>query len=103
VGQIETPLTATGGTGTYTWSKVSGTLPPGLAVRQDLPTCCFSNGASGGLIGVATTAGTYSFTLQVSDGSHTATRAFTMKVTALTTKESTLHAALVSSQYRRYP
>ncbi|HXT28581.1 MAG TPA: putative Ig domain-containing protein, partial [Vicinamibacterales bacterium] len=102
VGQSETPLTATGGTGTYTWSKVSGTLPPGLAVRQDLPTCCFSNGASGGLIGVATTAGTYSFTLQVSDGSQTATRAFTMKVTALTTKENQLPDAFVGAPYTPY-
>ena len=37
IGQVETPLSATGGDGTYTWSVVDGSLPPGLALRTDMP------------------------------------------------------------------
>ncbi|MDO8681823.1 MAG: hypothetical protein Q7R30_25210, partial [Acidobacteriota bacterium] len=33
VGQIEAQLSATGGNGTYAWSVVAGSLPPGLAIR----------------------------------------------------------------------
>jgi hypothetical protein len=52
-------LQATGGTGSYTWSLFSGSLPPGLGPIT-----------SGGLIsGTPTTAGPYSFTARVDDGS----------------------------------
>src|ERR1700722_9215859 len=64
IGEIQTQLTATGSSGAYSWSVVSGSLPPGLAVRTDVPPF-FSPGATAGLIGVATTPGTYDFTLQV--------------------------------------
>src|SRR5580693_1126989 len=60
IGLIQEPLTATGGNGTYTWSLVSGALPPGVAIRTDVP-LLFS---SVGLSGVTTTPGTYNFTLQ---------------------------------------
>ena len=50
-------LTVTGGTSPYTWSVSAGTLPPGLTL-----------GASTGLLsGTPTTAGTYSFTVKVTD------------------------------------
>src|SRR4029078_13010222 len=60
IGQIEIPSSATGGggDGTYTWSIVAGTLPPGLALRTD-PGMVFPQNAAAGLIGVATTPGTY--------------------------------------------
>jgi alpha-tubulin suppressor-like RCC1 family protein len=49
-------LTASGGNGTYTWSKTAGTLPPGLSL------------SSGGIIsGTPTKAGQYSFTIKVTD------------------------------------
>ena len=52
-------LTVTGGTSPYTWSVSSGTLPPGLTL-----------GASTGLLsGTPTTAGSYSFTVKVTDNS----------------------------------
>jgi uncharacterized repeat protein (TIGR01451 family) len=52
-------LTVTGGTSPYTWSVSTGTLPPGLTL-----------GASTGLLsGTPTTAGTYSFTVKVTDHS----------------------------------
>ena len=52
-------LTVTGGTSPFTWSVSSGSLPPGLTL-----------GASTGLLsGTPTTAGTYSFTVKVTDSS----------------------------------
>lgn len=50
-------FTATGGTPPYTWSVVSGALPPGLTL----------NPATGELSGRLTTAGTFGFDLQVVD------------------------------------
>lgn len=51
-------LSATGGTGTYTWSIASGSLPPGLTLDPSL-----------GLIsGIPTALGNYIFTVQVTDG-----------------------------------
>ena len=55
----------------------------GPAVRTDKPSCCFPVNASAGLIGVATTPGTYNFTLRVSSGGVDVDRASTLKVTAL--------------------
>ncbi len=52
-------LTVTAGTSPFTWSVSSGSLPPGLTL-----------GASTGLLsGTPTTAGTYSFTVKVTDSS----------------------------------
>jgi hypothetical protein len=48
---------ATQGDTPYTWSVTTGTLPPGLNL----------DGKTGTLAGTPTTAGTYSFTLQVAD------------------------------------
>ena len=54
------PLVATGGTSPYTWSLLSGTLPPGLTL------------SSGGIIaGTPTVAGTFTFTVGVADSSPT--------------------------------
>ena len=52
-------LTVTGGTSPFTWSVASGTLPPGLVL----------NASTGLLSGTPTTAGTYSFTVKVTDSS----------------------------------
>jgi hypothetical protein len=98
IGQIEMPLNATGGDGiNYLWSVV-GDLPPGMALRADPPSCCFQN-ASAGLIGVATTAGTYTFTLSVASGGQTADQVSTLRVTALTTKENQLPDAFVGKAF----
>jgi hypothetical protein len=79
IGKVQAELSASGGNGTYTWSLVSGTLPPGISIRADKPSW-FSTQASAGLIGVATTRGTYIFMLQVTSGSATETREFSMKI-----------------------
>lgn len=52
-------LTASGGTTPYTWAIVSGALPPGLTL------------VNGQIVGTPTTAGTYGFTVQVTDSSQT--------------------------------
>jgi hypothetical protein len=52
-------LSATGGTPPYSWSTVSGALPPGLSLTA----------SNGQITGTATTSGVYSFSVQVSDGS----------------------------------
>jgi len=90
IGEIQSQLIASGGTGTYTWSRTAGTLPPGLALRTDTPSW-FSSNASAGLMGVATTPGSYSFTLQATSGAQTVSQAFTMKVTGLTVAENSCY------------
>lgn len=84
LGEIQLGLGASGGTGSYAWSVAIGsTLPPGLALRPDLPSYVIPF-APEGLIGVATAAGTYNFSLSVASGASTATPGFTMKITPLT-------------------
>lgn len=63
-----TYFSVSGGTGPYTFSVTSGSLPPGLA---------FSATNSGQLTGTPTTANTYNFTVQVKDSLNaTATASF---------------------------
>ena len=82
IGQVEIPLTALGGSQPYTWKIVSGSLPPGMALRKD-PDTWFPASASAGLVGIATTAGAYRFTVQVTSGSQSATQDDTLEVTSL--------------------
>ncbi|MDO8678503.1 MAG: carboxypeptidase-like regulatory domain-containing protein, partial [Acidobacteriota bacterium] len=98
VGQIEAQLSATGGNGTYAWSVVAGSLPPGLAIRTDTPSY-FPASASAGLIGIATTPGTYTFTVRVASGGQIADQASTFKVVALSTTEGQLPDAFVGTAY----
>jgi len=67
------PLGASGGTAPYNWSVINGTLPGGVSL----------NAANGLLSGSPTTAGNYSFTVQVKDSSGaTAQRAFSLSIIA---------------------
>ena len=52
-----------GGVRPYTWTRTAGTLPPGMTLVQDNP--------SGPLVrvtGTPTAAGTFAFTLRITDG-----------------------------------
>ena len=78
---INTPYTAVliaaGGTTPYTWSLVSGSgsLPPGLSLSSN-----------GNITGTPTTAGSYSFTVRVTDSaSATATKALSINVVSSST------------------
>jgi hypothetical protein len=62
-------ITASGGSGGYTYAKTSGTLPAGLAL----------NGSTGVLSGTPTAASTYSFTITATDSaSNTGNRAYSV-------------------------
>jgi hypothetical protein len=99
LGPVQVQLDATGGTGGYTWAYVSGTLPPGLSLRTDVPSF-FSPGTAAGLIGVATAPGNYSFTLSVTSGTSTVSQTFTMRITGLLLKDqSGMPDAFVGSPY----
>ena len=58
VAYSSTAVTATGGHGGNVWTVAAGSLPPGLAL----------NGTTGALTGTPTMAGSYSFTVRVTDG-----------------------------------
>ena len=61
-------LGATGGTGTYTWSVISGALPDGLSL------------SAGAISGTPTAAGTSDFTVQVNDGKKTLSQALSIVI-----------------------
>jgi hypothetical protein len=67
-------LQAAGGTGSYTWSISSGSLPTGLSL----------NVSTGVISGTPTTANTYNFTVQVTDGNQTATKSLSITINSAT-------------------
>lgn len=89
-------LTATGGSGSYLWQLLSGTLPPGLALQ-----------ASGVIAGTPTDAGTYNFVARVSDaqnGQLGDQRGFTIVVASgssgtLNITNTSLNSATVNAPY----
>ncbi|HUE88051.1 MAG TPA: putative Ig domain-containing protein [Vicinamibacterales bacterium] len=64
-------LTASGGTGQYSWSVQSGVLPAGVALS-----------ASGTLSGTPTTVGSSNFTVTVTSGAQSQSRSYSIIVTA---------------------
>ncbi len=87
-------LAATGGVSPYSWSVVSGQLPPGLSLQA----------TTGQISGTPTQAGAFSFTIQVRDSSlQTATRAFTINIATgtvpLQITTSGLPTAILQSPY----
>ncbi len=95
IGQDQINLNATGGTGKYTWSVASGTLPPGLNIGQGP----FASTPQIALEGVATTPGNYSFSLTVNDGKSSVTQPFNVKITALTVKDINLPDAFAGTAF----
>jgi len=66
--------------GTYVFSVVGGTLPPGLTLNPN----------TGVLSGTVSTAGTFTFTVQATDGVQTFTQMFTLTVSNVTLLPSPL-------------
>lgn len=62
-------MTATGGTGTYTWTLQSGSLPTGLILTQE-----------GVISGMPVLAGTYTFVAAATDGQLSGSRQYTVTV-----------------------
>jgi large repetitive protein len=66
-----------GGAGPYTWAVVSGQLPPGLTLQ----TFAAPTDANNELVGTPTTAGTYTFTMRLSDfNGQQATQSFKLTI-----------------------
>lgn len=83
-------LTAAGGAPPYSWSLYSGSLPPGLLL-----------GASGAISGTPSAAGSYTFTIRVTDSSAaSATAPFTLTVGGgLTITTAALPSAAIGVPY----
>lgn len=101
LGLVDRWLGQSGGDGVnYVWTLISGALPPGIALRTDfMPSAGPHTGSAAYLGGVATQPGTFNFTLQVSSGGSTATRAFTVIVASLTSLEYALPDAYAGIPY----
>ncbi len=83
-------FTATGGASPYSWSITSGALPTGLTLSS-----------SGTLSGTPTTAGSYSPTVQVTDGAaRTASQTYTLVIAGpLSVSTSSLPAGRINTAY----
>lgn len=86
-------VSATGGSGSYTYSLSSGALPPGIAL------------SSGGTVsGTPTTAGSYIFTITATDSlffTGSQSYSFTVNAPAITITPATLPAAAGSTPYNQ--
>jgi subtilisin family serine protease len=89
-------VTATGGSTPYSWSVVSGSLPPGLSLSP-------TGTPSATISGTPTTAGTYNFTVQVTDNAAaTDTQALSITIApaaALTITTTSLPGGTVNQAY----
>src|SRR5579862_8230246 len=84
-------VTASGGTGPYTYAITAGTLPAGLSLAS-----------SGVLSGTSTAGGTFNFTVRATDNlANTGSRAYSMTISApaIAITPSSLPAATVASAY----
>jgi large repetitive protein len=72
-------LSVSGGSIPYTWSVVSGQLPPGLILLSDITL----SQTGDDLTGTPRTTGTFTFTMQVTDGAgNKASKQFSLTILA---------------------
>ena len=97
VGQsVAKNLFLTGGAAPYTWSVASGQLPPGLTLQ----TFSDPRDANNELVGTPTTAGTYTFTMRVTDyQGDQATQQFTATINPPLQITGTMPAGTVGVAY----
>ena len=97
VGQsVAKNLFLTGGAAPYTWSVASGQLPPGLTLQ----TFSDPRDANNELVGTPTTAGTYTFTMRVTDyQGDQATQQFTATINPPLQVTPTMPAGTVGVAY----
>jgi hypothetical protein len=93
---------AVGGQPSYTWSVISGSLPPGLSLSDG--SCLRSKSPACSIVGTPTQLGLYNFTLQVADGGTPpamATAAFSIDVQGplLVITTTSLPSGTVNQQY----
>ena len=93
IGPQQVNLNATGGDGTYSWSVIAGTLPPGMAVRQT------PFGTQWSLFGTATTPGTYLITLRVTSAGLSTDQLATLRITSLDVGTTALTTGFVGVPY----
>jgi len=84
-------LTASGAR-TITWTRASGSLPPGLTLSN-----------TGIISGKPTKQGTYSFTVKATNSAGSTTKTFTIKITAIkiTTTEASVSAGITGINYNK--
>jgi hypothetical protein len=87
-----TQLTATGGTGTLTWSRAGGTLPSGMVLAT-----------TGKITGTPTAAGTFSFTVSVHDAAKptplVGTKTLSLTINPMTITTTSLPAGFIDKAY----
>jgi hypothetical protein len=89
-------LFLSGGAGPYTWSVASGQLPPGLALK----TFSDPRDANNELVGTPATAGTYTFTMRLTDyQGDQASQQFTVTINPPLQITSTMPAGAVGKPY----
>ncbi len=111
-GQVGVPysamLSASGGTGLYTWSITTGTLPSGLTVSPQTGATSVVASSTGTISGTPTASGTQNIELEVTDtatlalvatGWFTITIAPSVTPTSFSTLTSSLPGAIVGAQY----
>ena len=97
---ISTSLTASGFSGTVTWSLLSGTVPTGIGSGTGAcnKTSSYTTGNTCTISGTLTAANSFSFTIRATDGTNTVDTAFSVTVNAAPSISAPATGALTAGQ-----